>query len=122
MRVIPRGHIRGFMLSAPFCVLDSAILFVFNKCCFIKKCVVLVGCRDAAQCIVPEVGSVHAKAMGDVKNLLTSTPTLAFYDPVKSTIVSSDASSYGIGGGLLQQHSEGIKTVAFCSRTSTASE
>ena len=57
-----------------------------------------------------------------VKTLICSSPTLAYYDKDKPTIVSSDASSYGLGSVLLQEHPEGIKPVAFCSRTLTAAE
>ena len=57
-----------------------------------------------------------------VKTLICSSPTLAYYDKDKPTIVSSDTSSYGLGSVLLQEHSEGIKPVAFCSRTLTAAE
>jgi transposase InsO family protein len=67
-------------------------------------------------------GPAQIKAMDDVKKMLTSTPTLAFYNPRKPTIVSADASSYGIGGVLLQEHPEGVKAVAYCSRTLTPTE
>lgn len=48
-----------------------------------------------------------------VKQLITQSPALAFYDVNKPTIVSADASSYGLGGVLLQ---------SFCSRTLTEAE
>jgi hypothetical protein len=47
--------------------------------------------------------------------MLTNAPVLSFYDPNLPTVVSSDASSYGIGGVLMQQHGEIWKPVSFCS-------
>ena len=61
-------------------------------------------------------------ALSAVKQLLTEAPVLAFFDPAKETIVSADASSFGIGGCILQRHGTSLKPVAFCSRTLTDTE
>jgi hypothetical protein len=58
-------------------------------------------------------GPAQQAALQEIKGLLMSSPTLAFYDARKPTKVSADASSYGIGGVLMQQHDKDWKPVAF---------
>ncbi len=67
-------------------------------------------------------GPPQQDAFERMKELVSETPALAFYDPAKPTIITADASSYGIGGALLQSHGEKILPVAFCSRTLTETE
>ena len=53
-----------------------------------------------------------------VKKLLLTAPALALYDPNARTIVSADASSYGLGAVLLQEQKNGdVKPVAYISRS-----
>ena len=54
--------------------------------------------------------------------MLTSAPALAYFDPDKAKTVSADASSYGLGAVVLQEHPYGLRPVAFTSRTLTKSE
>ena len=54
---------------------------------------------------------------------MTKSPVLALYDPNRETIISADASSYGLGAVMLQKQPDGsFKPVAFISRALTPAE
>lgn len=67
-------------------------------------------------------GPAQEGAFNKLKTMLTTSPSLQFYELGRPTLVSADASSYGIGGVLLQEHDGEWKPVAFCSRTLTDAE
>jgi hypothetical protein len=63
------------------------------------------------------------QAFKKVKSLLSSTPVLAMYDPCSETLLSSDASSYGLGGILAQKQPDGHwRPVAYASRAMSGTE
>lgn len=64
----------------------------------------------------------QAQAFEKVKNLIKNCCTLAIFDPTLQTIVTTDASSYGLGAVLQQLHPEGIRMVAFATRTLSETE
>lgn len=67
-------------------------------------------------------GPPQADAFRKLKRLIVNSKVLAHYDVNKPTVVSADASSFGLGGVLLQQHKNGLLPIAFCSRTLTEAE
>ncbi|UYV66504.1 K02A2.6-like, partial [Cordylochernes scorpioides] len=68
-------------------------------------------------------GSPQKKAFEKVKDLLASDRVLASFDISKKTMVSADASSYGLGAVLKQEHEANEwRPVAFASRTLTKTE
>jgi hypothetical protein len=62
------------------------------------------------------------EAFQDLKKLLTTAPTLALYDCHAPTKVSVDASSYGLGGVILQQNEGEWKPIAYASRAMSEAE
>ena len=69
-------------------------------------------------------GDAQQKAFEETKKLLTESPVLTLFDPNHHTVVSADASSFGLGAVLLQKshQEEEYKPVAFISRSMTQTE
>lgn len=62
------------------------------------------------------------RAFQELKLSLTQAPVLAFADPQLPYVLHVDASLDGLGGVLYQQHAEGLRPVAFISRSLSPSE
>ena len=79
---------------------------------------VLKPLNDLLKCDVcwfwgPEQQAVFAK----VKDLISTAPVLGYLDPTKITVVSAAASSYGLGGVMLQYHGKELRPAGFASHT-----
>ena len=63
------------------------------------------------------------QAFLNVKSLLSMTPILGMYNPQAETVLSADASSYGLGSVLAQKQSDGHwRPVAYASRAMSSTE
>jgi hypothetical protein len=68
-------------------------------------------------------GHDQQRAFNNIKEELSSPPGLALYNAKVETVVSADASSFGLGAVLLQRQEEGhLKPVAYSSRSLTDTE
>ena len=65
------------------------------------------------------MGTIQQEVFANVKQMVAGSMVLAFYDPKTPTVVCADASSYGIGRVLMQDHGDQLRPAAFCSRTLT---
>ena len=62
--------------------------------------------------------NVHGICLSKIKNILTSTPVLKYFDPEKPTVVQCDASESGLGACIMQEG----HPIAYASRSLTATE
>ena len=67
-------------------------------------------------------GPAQEQSFNQAKDKIAKSTTLAFYDPQKDIIVSADCSSYGVGAVISVKEENGIKPIAFASRTLTPAE
>ena len=68
-------------------------------------------------------GEPQERSFTRIKALLTNAPVLALFDLNRETVLSADASSFGLGAVLLQRQPSGeMKPIAFISRSMTPTE
>ena len=63
-----------------------------------------------------DFGKPQLEAVNNLKDMVTNSPVLQFYDPSRPTRLTTDASGNGLGAILEQQHDEQWKPVAYASR------
>ena len=79
--------------------------------------------RDLLRKGVPWVWtSSHDKAFCELKQLAAEAPCLSYFDPLIPTVITADASGFGLGGALLQFNDNRWTPVAYTSRTMTIAE
>ena len=62
-------------------------------------------------------GQPQNQVFTEIKEALTTAPILALHDPERETKANADASSYGIGGVVMQQQDNGNwKPISYVSR------
>ena len=68
-------------------------------------------------------GEAQQNCFKEVKQIITSTPVLALFNTEAETVVSADASSYGLGAVLQQkQPQSNFKPITYISRSLTTTE
>ena len=67
-------------------------------------------------------GPLQWKSFQELKDALCAAPLLIFPDPALPYIVVTDASGVAVGGTLMQNQGEGLRPIAFMSRTLTPAE
>ena len=67
-------------------------------------------------------GTQQDEAFESIKKELTKPAVLALYDPKSNTKVCADASSYGLGAVLMQEHSGSWRPVAYASKSLSETE
>ena len=67
-------------------------------------------------------GPLQGKAFIDLKSALCQAPLLIYPDPQLQYVVVTDASAVAVGGTLMQDQGDGLRPIAFMSRTLSPAE